>query len=166
MPVFGLIGAGNYDVAVLETLLKRLRPDLNKIIVRRCGNDYRVTTTLRARLKEFDGIRAPGPLDKAIVVKDSHRANHQAELRKLQGAIGPAEHAFHVEFAVAVHALESWLLADHEALSRVAGERGSNRQFPAPIRSPEEFPRPQARTVGVARRISGSLHRSDCSSYC
>jgi hypothetical protein len=145
MPVFGLIGAGNYDLAVLETLLRRLRPDLEKVVVRRCGNDYRVTTTLTARLQELSKLRAVGRLDKAIVVKDSHRAAPGRELEKLREAIEGRDYPFPVEFAVAVRALESWLLVDDGALSTVAGERGAQRQFPAPDRSPEQFPNPKGR---------------------
>lgn len=145
MPVFGLVGAGNYDVAVLETVLKRLRPDLEEIVVRRCGNDYRVTTTLKARLQEFNRLRAISRLDKAIVVKDSHRASPERELEKFREAIDPRNYPFPVEFAVAVRALESWLLADHVALSKVAGERGTQHQYPAPDRSPELLPNPKGR---------------------
>jgi hypothetical protein len=145
MPVFGLVGAGNYDLAVLETLLKRLRPDLEKIVVRRCGNDYRVTTTLRDRLQEFRILRAAGRLDKAIVVKDSHRSVPERELEKLREAMDPRGYPFAVEFAVAVRALESWLLADHVALSRIADERGAQQHYRVPDRSPELFPNPKER---------------------
>jgi hypothetical protein len=43
--------------------------------------------------------------------------------------------------------LESWLLVDHVALSTVAGERGAQRQYPAPDRSPEQFPNPKDRLL-------------------
>lgn len=142
MSVFGLVGAGNYDVAVLETLLKRLRPDI-RVIVRHCGNDYRVTTTLGTRLKEFDRIKAAGTLDKVIVVKDSHRADPENEFRKLESAVRASDHLFPVELAVVVRALESWLLADHEGLSRVAEERGTPRQYAPLGRSPEQLPDPK-----------------------
>jgi len=178
MPVFGLVGAGNYDVAVLETLLKRLRPDLEKVVVRRCGNDYRVTTTLKARLREFSKLRAVGRLDKAIVVKDSHRAAPEGELNKLREAIEQGDYPFPVEFAVAVRALESWLLVDHVALSTVAGERGAQRQYPAPDRSPEQFPNPKDRlsellaeaqvsyTEAVAVRIAELINLERIEALC
>ncbi len=181
MPLFALVGAGNYDVAVLETFLKRLRPDLERVLVRRCGNDYRVTTTLKARLQEFSRLRATGRLDKAIVVKDSHLASPERELKKFQDAMDPRDYPFPVEFAVAVRAIESWLLADHEALSKVAVERGTQRQYPPPDRSPEQFPNPKSRlsellaeaqvpyTEAVAARIAelASLERIEqlCPSF-
>lgn len=147
MPVFGLIAAGNYDVAVLETLLKRLRPDLHRVAVRKCINDYRVTTTVATRISELARANDGNSVDKVIVVRDVHRSTIQRELQKLRDSVDPHHYQFPIEFAVVMPEIESWLLADHEALSTVTRERGVATVFPAPDRSPESLPSPKERLL-------------------
>lgn len=143
MPVFGLVGGGKYDIGVLETLLKRLRPDLNGVVARSCGNDYRVTTTFPNRILEFTRANAGRAVDKAIVVRDAHRSVPDQLLRKLRASSDLRGYLFPVEFAVVVPEIESWLLADQDALFTVSQERGVATRFPAANRSPEMLQHPK-----------------------
>jgi hypothetical protein len=118
-------------------LLKRLRPDLNKVVARSCGNDYRVATTLPYRILEFTRVNNGGPVDKAIVVRDAHRMTHERALQKLRESINPRKYEFPIEFAVVEPEIEAWLLADHNALFAVSQERGVATRFPVPSSSPE-----------------------------
>lgn len=142
--VFGLVAAGNYDVSVLGTLLRRLRPDLLRVVPRGCGNDYKVTTTFRSRIREFMYVNDGRPADKAIVVRDTHGSTPERVLQRLREA-NVEDYPFPVEFAVVVPAIESWLLADHNALTTVTHERGTPTQYPPPDRSPEQMLDPKQR---------------------
>jgi len=144
VPVFGLVVAGPYDVLILSTLVRRIRPDVARVECRACGNDPQVTTKFRSYLKELRYANDGRPVDKAIVVRDSHRGDPAAVLDKLCSNFREQEHPFPVRFAVVQPEPEAWLLADHDALAKLSAERGRPTDFAAPDRSPEQLPDPKS----------------------
>ena len=143
MSVFGLVVAGPYDEAILETLMRRLRPDLSEVFSRQCQNDPGVTKRLKGLLEDFKHVNAGGAVDKAIVVRDAHKA----QLSEIQNALtlhfNPAHYSFSVKFAVVVPEPEAWLLADNEALAAISRERGRPQTFPPTSSSPENLSDPK-----------------------
>jgi len=88
-------------------------------------------------------------VDKAIVVRDSHRGDPADVLGRLCSNFREQEHPFPVRFAVVQPEPEAWLLADHNALARLSEERGQPTDFPAPDRSPEQLPDPKAKLASL-----------------
>ena len=144
MPVFGLVAAGAYDGAALSAFLRKLRPDLEDVIVRLCGNDRRVRSTFKNVLKDLRFANRGRPVDKTIVVCDTHGLAVEEALGRMQDGFNAADYPFPVEFAVVVPELESWLSADHEARTVVAAERGNRLQYPIVAFPPEDRDDPKA----------------------
>ena len=154
MPVFGLVAAGPYDEAILSTLVRRIRPDVTSVLPRLCLSDAQVTTKFHSFLKDFQRANRGLPVDKAIVVRDSHAGRAQHVLERLRSGFGEGRYAFPVRFAVVQPAPEAWLLADHKALAQLSKERGRATDFPARDRSPEQLPDPKGRLRSVLATAS------------
>jgi hypothetical protein len=145
VPVFGLVGAGAYDVSVLKILLQRLRPDVRDVETRQCGNDARVTTTFRNVLRGFRYANNGVPVDKAIVVRDAHGLTQREILNRFASGFDPNSYPFPVEFAAIVPELEAWLLADHNGLASLSAERGQQTVYTPLNFPPEQIPDPKTR---------------------
>jgi len=151
VPVFGLVVAGPYDDLILSTLVRRIRPDVARVKCRACGNDPQVTTKFRSYLKELRYANDGRPVDKAIVVRDSHRGDPAAVLDRLCSNFREQEHPFPVRFAVVQPAPEAWLLADHDALARLSAERGRPTDFTPLNFPPEQLPDPKEKLTSLLR---------------
>jgi hypothetical protein len=146
VPVFALVAAGAYDGAALDKLLRQLRPDLNDVIIRLCKNDRGVTATYKNRLKDLRYANQGRPVDKAIVVRDTHGRGANEVMEELKHGYAPNDHPFPVEFAVVVPELEAWLIADHEARTKLSREIGGEFIQYQPLNfPPEQLPDPKMR---------------------
>jgi len=133
-----LIAEGPIDFEVSEILLSKVQivsptdPEPVRLPLRQLS--------LRRHLKALSG-RQGNPLervDKAIVLKDSGSLTCQQVVAGLQQQIGGANWPFPVKLGSAVREIESWLLADHQALSIVTGLSCNPVHNPEGIQDPKQ----------------------------
>ena len=151
MPVFGLVVAGPYDELILSALVSRIRPDVARLECRACGDDPQVTRKFRSYLKELRYANDGCPVDKAIVVRDSHMGRPQQVLEKVRSGFCEKPYPFPVRFAVVQPEPEAWLLADHDALARLSTERGRPTDFASLNFPPEQLHDPKAKLTSLLR---------------
>ena len=145
----GIIVEGPSDKLVLETLLTNVGI---KLLVRIAGGSKILTTSVWIASRLYDD-----GADNVIVLKDSDcHAGTAAYQREVTTRLGNIKG---VTVCLAVHAIESWLMADEEALGKYLG---------APVKeipNPEKYCLPDDELNDVFRRIKGRsyLKRSDAS---
>lgn len=122
--VIGLIVEGHYDSAVLETLARRdaQSPVTPSVFV--CGGKAKLKQKLRGYPRYFEDVG--NPVDKALVVCDADqkppdevRASLSQEIRNR--ASWPADK---LHICVVRQEIETWLLADENAINSIAAGRG------------------------------------------
>jgi hypothetical protein len=128
----GIVVEGEQDGAAYPELIRKIRGDIEGIFSLPCGG----VGTLR---KEFVGLlkqlpwRAPHPIDGALVVMDSDCSD--ADVWEDHLARTYQQSHFRPSFPVRFHAtkcnLETWLLADENAVSQVSQRRGKNKKVAA-----------------------------------
>ena len=121
----GLVVEGLDDYQTYPSLIRRIRHDIEHIYVRSCGGIRRLRNKFVYFLKEFQSNPAH-LIVKAIVVRDSDCNDAHTLERELEQILELS--GFRPEFPVHFHAtkckLESLLLADEDAISHVAQNRG------------------------------------------
>jgi len=131
----GIVVEGPSDGTTYPILMQRIRNDFGMRQVRECGGKYRLKNAFLGFLKEFQ--RNPAwQINVAFVIRDSDCKPPQEieeQLRKVLRESGFAPH-FPVEFFATKCQLETWLLADENAINEVSKRRGKNKQIgPAQI---------------------------------
>jgi hypothetical protein len=81
-----------------------------------------------------------GPVDKAFVIRDADGKDPQELISFMKSKIADRLPIFPVEFVVIVQELETWLLADNNAIAQVIGTRVPEIHRPLEeIRNPKEY---------------------------
>ena len=130
---FGAIVEGEYDLGVFEELIPKASPDDVTAWVREARGKTRLMSRFPALLRMFEHWTASGgPVDRALVIRDSNGRNPRLVEADMRARIGPSTYRF--PYGVEVHAVqqetETWLLADAGAISRVAGRDASTVRGP------------------------------------
>jgi hypothetical protein len=132
MKSYGLIVEGQFDAGVYEELIRKICPEVNDIRVRIAGDRAQIMKKFASLLRTMEHITAQGgPVDKALVIRDADcldAAKIEAEMHKSasrQGFAFPEGIGFHA----VKQEMETWLLADPNAINRVAALR-SGRPVP------------------------------------
>jgi Domain of unknown function (DUF4276) len=123
----GIVVEGPSDGAVYRTLIRRIRNDIDKLQVRECGGKYRLKNMFLGFLKEFQRNHA-WQINVAFVIRDSDCKPPQpieVDLRNVLHRSGFAPQ-FPIEFFATKCQLETWLLADENAINQVSQRRGKN----------------------------------------
>src|SRR5262245_52678357 len=119
MPSVGLIVEGIYDEAALTELVQKcISPEVD-IICRPCGGVPQLMKLFPGFLKEFEHANAGLPVDKGIVIRDADQKDPDALVSRMESKISGRIYPFSTKCLVIVQKLETWLLADEEALSSV-----------------------------------------------
>jgi hypothetical protein len=128
----GIVVEGDQDCAAYRELIRKIRGDVDTVLCRPCGNDALLMAKFVGYLKEFHW-RPPRSIDKALVIMDSDCSDPSAWEGQLREIYDRSR--FLPRFPVHVHAtkckIETWLLADENAVIEVAQQRGKNRQVQA-----------------------------------
>jgi len=130
----GLIVEGEDDYESYPCLIRKCRPDIDRIYTRNCRGLRKLKTTFVGFLKEFEHNSAI-QVQKAIVVRDSDLHDplrSERELEELLRASG-FRPSFGVHFHATKRMLESLLLADEHAIGKVAQRRGKEAQRCVPV---------------------------------
>ena len=123
MPVYGIVIEGNYDEVALTELIKKCLSSDVEIIPRPCGGKDRLMNKFPGFLELFRYANQGGHVDKVLVIRDADNKNVAEILERMESKIGGRIYPFEVKFVIIVQALETWLLADEEAISRVTQSR-------------------------------------------
>lgn len=77
-----------------------------------------------ALLKTFEYAHEGGPVDMAIVIRDTDMKDPNLVLQKMHEQLGGRRYSFPIELCIVIRKLDTWLLADERAISAVAKSRG------------------------------------------
>lgn len=181
---FGGVVEGDKDKAVCEELIPRICPDTEQILVRVAGDRPQLMKKFAGWLKTLQYVTTTGgPVDKAFVVRDADNKPPDGVEADMLRRI--ADRAFPFPRGVSVHAIkqemDTWLLADIEAINAVAAETGhrpTKQTAPRPleaIQQPSLLFKQILSSVGlnytaavcrqIARRIDLDILRADCPSF-
>ncbi len=127
MQTFGLIVEGDYDAAALQEFLRRCAGEDAAIVSRPCGSGGSLINRFRGFLEEFRYAKGGAPVDKAFIMRDADQKNPDELIKKMQSMIFNRTYPFPVKFVIIVRELETWLLADNEAIIRIVAEYSNRR---------------------------------------
>jgi len=127
----GIVVEGPGDAAAYPVLMRRIRNDIGELQVRQCGGKYRLQRVFLSFLNEFH-LNHAWQINVAFVIRDSDCKPPQEieeQLREVLYASGFRH--FPVEFFATKCQLETWLLADENAVNEVSRKRGKNNRADA-----------------------------------
>jgi hypothetical protein len=159
MKTYGVIVEGDYDAGVFEELIRKICPDAHDIKVRVAGGCAQLMNTFPSLLRSLEHVSDQGgPVEKALVIRDADCRDTAATEAKMRETV--ARRRFSFPAGVGLHAvkqeMETWLLADPEAINSVAASRGGRAtpRVPGPL---EELQDPKQKLLNVLNR-SGLDH--------
>ncbi|MGA3039755.1 MAG: hypothetical protein ABSF54_03070 [Bryobacteraceae bacterium] len=158
MSAFGIVVEGPRDAAVYPVIIRRIRPDIERVVARPCGGIPALPNKFVGWLKHFQYEHL---IDKALVIRDSDWKNPHVLEAELSDRLRKSgfEPTFPVHFYATRSMVETWLMADEQAVSKVALTRGRTRSI-KPIGKPlEEFSDPK--TLFQAMLSEASLPADD-----
>jgi len=122
MNVFGIVVEGPRDAVVYATIIRRIRSDVH-VIPRPCGGITALLDRFAGWLKYFQYQQQQ--IDKVLVIRDAGGKDPQALERDLAERLEKShcDPPFPVHFYAIKSMLETWLLADEHAVSKVAESR-------------------------------------------
>lgn len=123
---YGIVVEGPYDVSVYEELIRKICSANVEIIPRPVGGVPCLMGGFPKLLKELEHVRRGRPVDKALVIRDADRGDPDTieglMMRRIQGQSFSFPRG--VQLIAVRRDMETWLLADEEAVNAVALSRG------------------------------------------
>ena len=150
MESYGIIVEGQYDAEVYEEFIRKICADAQVVKVRETGGRPQLMRKFPALLHTFEHEMPTGSVDKAMVIRDADCGDAAAIEKKMQDSISRRQYSF--PGGVGVHAVkqetETWLLADPDAINKVAASRGGKPvpRVPDPLEALQD-PKGQFRSV-------------------
>ena len=123
MITFGLVVEGSYDEKALPEIIRKFIQTDIKFVPRPIAQKGKFTRFFGTYLEEFRHVNQGTNVDRALVIRDANHKNPEELIRDMQNRIVNRSYPFPVRFHVIVRELETWLLADEEAISRVTRAR-------------------------------------------
>lgn len=122
----GIIVEGDDDLAVYPVLIKRIDPTIGRVHRRKCCGRRKLEDKFVVFLKEFAKNPVAFDVRKALIIRDSDCNDPEPIEQQLQDifARSSVRPAFRVSFHATKCKLESWLLADEDAINAVSMHRG------------------------------------------
>jgi len=113
----GIVAEGlpNSDVKIIAELVKKILNNNPFFVLRPEGSKSNVIEKYRGWLEEFRHKR----VEKALIIVDQDMACVKMLVEKMQNKIVGREFRFQVKFHVIEREIETWLLSDEKAISRV-----------------------------------------------
>lgn len=133
----GLVVEGERDSAAYPELIRKIRSDIETVLTEPCGNDVRLMGKFVGWLKHFQW-HAGYRVDKALVIRDSDCDDPTAWETKMKLILDKTQFipSFPVHFHATKCELETWLLADENAINQVSiarGKRGAVSAVTVPL---------------------------------
>jgi hypothetical protein len=126
---YGLIVEGPYDKAIYEALIPRVCRENPSFKTRVCNGVSELRKKFPIRLRDLEKVLQGNPVDKALVIRDSGGKDPTAIKTEMEESIHGMAFAFPrgVKLCIIRRTMETWLLADAEAISTVALARGGRQ---------------------------------------
>ncbi|MGA2576410.1 MAG: hypothetical protein ABSH24_10345 [Bryobacteraceae bacterium] len=139
--VFGIAVEGQRDAAVYPAIIRRIRHDVERVVARPCGGVPALRKKFVGMLRGFEFER----VDKALVIRDSGGKDPQISEADLNDRLSQSGFTptFPFHFYATKCMVETWLLADEQAVSKVALARGRARPIKAISKPLEEIMDPK-----------------------
>jgi hypothetical protein len=152
MSIFGIVVEGSRDAAVYPVIIRRIRPDVEQVVARPCGGVPALTGVFVGWLKHFQYKHL---IDKALVICDSDRKDPRTVESVLKGRLEESgfEPAFPVHFYATRCMIETWLLADEQAVNTVALSRNRTRSVKPVNRQLEDIVDPKTLFLAVLKQV-------------
>jgi len=127
----GIVVEGDRDAAAYPELIRKIRDDVGIVLAEPCGNDVRLMEKFVGWLKYFQW-HTEISVDKAFVIRDSDCSDPAIWETKLGQTLVQSQFvpSFPVHFYATKCELETWLLADENAINQVARHRGKEGSVP------------------------------------
>lgn len=177
MKTYGIIVEGDYDKDVLEELIKKCVSEKIEVIPRVSDGSSKLMKNFPSFLQSFCFGNEGKPVDKAIVIRDADNKDPEKLEEKMRSKIENRSYPFEVKFIIIVQELETWLLADEEAISKVTQSR-SGKSVSRVKENLEEITQPKERlqkllsganvsyTPQVAKEIAKEINLSKLEYRC
>jgi hypothetical protein len=126
----GIVVEGDRDRAAYPELIRKIRDDVEIILAEPCGSDIKLFEKFVGWLKHFEW-HAEIPVKKALVIRDSDCSDPVVWESKMRQILERSHFvpSFPVHFCATKCKIETWLLADENAINHVARSRGK----PGPV---------------------------------
>jgi hypothetical protein len=118
----GIIVEGVFDAAALPELIRKCCTDDIHIETRVCRSASQLMQKGLSFLEGFRYVVQGLPVDKALIIRDADGKDPNELVHRLNVTINTRSYPFPVTPVIIVQELETWLLADSEALSQVTGK--------------------------------------------
>jgi hypothetical protein len=140
---YGIITEGIYDSAVYEVIVNKLSPGI-PVKPLQCGGKAELMKKFPDLLKTFKYHFAEGPVGMAVVIRDADGKNPEEIEVQMASKIDAGKYPFAlgVQFFAVPQAMESWLLADVDALN-AASLRRRGKPVTRSLDAPETLLRPK-----------------------
>jgi hypothetical protein len=124
----GIVVEGPSDGKTYPALIRKIRIDVDKLQVRECGGKTNLKNKFLGFLKEFQRNHA-WQINAAYVIRDSDCEPSRPIEEQLRNVLLESGFApdFPVDFFATKCQIETWLLADENAINHVSQRRGKNR---------------------------------------
>jgi hypothetical protein len=136
---YGLITEGDKDIAAYQELIAKICGSVLFIVSQRTGGREKLFQNLPGFLSKLEHANPVGEaVDKALVIRDADGKEPRSVEEKLRGRIKNRSHRFALGIGIHIvlQQMDTWLLADTEAINRVAASRGGRHV--KPVRDPLE----------------------------
>jgi len=137
---------GEGDEQVFKQLILKINSPEAAIYCRPCGGVHRLMKEFPALLQTFEYAHHGGPVDGALVIRDSDDKPVSDVLDRMREKMGARHYRFPrgVELCIIRRKLDSWLLADENAINTVSRLR-RGRLIPRVNETIEDITRPKER---------------------
>jgi len=126
MQSYGIVVEGDYDGGVFVEIIKKICPEADDTRVLQAGGSAQVMKKFPGLLRGLEHVtRQGGPVEKALVIRDADCKDPAEIEAKMQKSAEGRRFSFPagVSFHVVKQEMETWLLADADAINRVAESR-------------------------------------------
>jgi hypothetical protein len=129
---YGIIVEGTYDEAMFAELVRRIASPQMEPTVRVCGGWSHLMKLFPDLLRDLEHVRQGKPVDKALVIRDWKGPSLNSCEERMVKKVSTKRFFFPrgVQFCCVRQEMETWLLADVNAINSLARERGG-RTVPA-----------------------------------
>jgi len=129
MDSYGLVVEGYFDREVYEEFIGKICARKVEVIVRVAGDCAQLMRKLPSLLRSLEHATSPGsPVDKMLAIRDADFRDVATLEGKMRNSI--SGRSFKSPQPIGLHAvkqeMETWLLADTDAINAVATARGGN----------------------------------------